>query len=187
MRRILTLAAIAVLVVALAAASPASAKQLRCGAYAKSDGSLAKSVVTSIAVVGMSCASGQTVANGYHGLIGAFKAYGFACVAAPGSPQAKGSVRCIKRHRRTTYNTAPLTDCSMTPGINANSAFQWSGPWTYNTGCPEAVSVFNTTTTTPDAPAGWTCSGDNLGDTSCVMQSGQTFDVVQWAPNAVPS
>jgi len=46
MRRILTLAAIAVLVVALAAASPASAKQLRCGAYAKSDGSLAKSVVT---------------------------------------------------------------------------------------------------------------------------------------------
>ena len=187
MRRILTVAAIAVFVVALAAASPASAKQVRCGAYAKSDGSLAKSVVTSIAVVGMSCASGQTVANGYHGLIGAFKAYGFACVAAPGSAQAKGSVRCIKRRRRTAYNTAPLTDCSMTPGINANSAFQWSGPWTYNTGCPEAVSVFNTTTTTPNAPAGWTCSGDNLGDTSCVMQSGQTFDVVQWAPNAVPS
>jgi len=91
MRRILTLAAIAVFVVALAAASPASAKQVRCGAYAKSDGSLAKSVVTSIAVVGMSCASGQTVANGYHGLIGAFKAYGFECVAAPGSAQAKGS------------------------------------------------------------------------------------------------
>ena len=41
MTRLLTLAAIAVLAVALAAASPASAKQLRCGAYAKSDGSLA--------------------------------------------------------------------------------------------------------------------------------------------------
>ena len=67
MRRILTLAAIAVLVVALAAASPASAKQVRCGAYAKSDGSLANSVMTNIAVVGMSCAAGQTVANGYHG------------------------------------------------------------------------------------------------------------------------
>ena len=47
--------------------------------------------------------------------------------------------------------------------------------------------MFNTTTTTPNAPEGWTCSGDNLGDTSCVMRSGQTFDVVQWAPNAVPS
>jgi hypothetical protein len=58
-------------------------------------------------------------------------------------------VRCVKRHRRTTYNTGPLTDCSMTPGINANSAFQWSGPWIYNTGCPEAVSVFNTATTPP--------------------------------------
>jgi hypothetical protein len=120
--------------------------------HAKSDGSLADSVVTNIAVVGMSYAAGQTVANGYHGLIGSFKAYGFACVAAPGSPQSRGSVRCVKRRRRTTYNTALLTDCSMTPGINSNSAFQWSGPWTYNTGCPEAVSVFNTTTTTPNAP-----------------------------------
>ena len=73
MRWILAVAAIAVLAVALAAASPASAKQLRCGAYAKNDGSLATSVVTNIAVVGMSCAAGQTVANGYHGLIGSFK------------------------------------------------------------------------------------------------------------------
>jgi len=71
MTRILTIAAIAVLALSLAAA--ASARQLRCGAYARSDGSLADSVVTSIAVVGMSCASGQTVANGYHGLIGSFK------------------------------------------------------------------------------------------------------------------
>jgi len=62
-----------------------------------------------------------------------------------------------------------------------------SGPWIYNTGCPEAVSVFNTATTTPSAPAGWTCSGDNFADTSCVMQSGNTFDVVQWAPTSVPS
>jgi len=47
--------------------------------------------------------------------------------------------------------------------------------------------VFNITITIFNVLAGWTCSGDNLGDTSCVMQSGQTFDVVQWAPNAVPS
>jgi hypothetical protein len=185
MRWILALPAIAVLAVSLAAASPASAK--RCGAYAKSDGSLAESVVTNIAVIGMSCAAGQTVANGYHGLIGSFKAYGFACVALQGSPQSRGSVRCVKRRRRTTYKTALLTDCSMTPGINANSAFQWSGPWTYNTGCPEAVSVFNTTTTTPNASPGWTCSNTNLGGDSCVMRSGETFDVVQWAPHAIPS
>ena len=36
-------------------------------------------------------------------------------------------------------------------------------------------------------PPGWTCSGDNLGDTSCVMRSGNSFDVVQWAPTSVPS
>jgi hypothetical protein len=184
--RIFTLAAVAVVAVALGAASPASAKRLRCGSYAKSDGSLADSVVTNIAVVGMSCAAGQTVANGYHGLIGSFKAYGFACVGAQGSPQSTGSVRCVKRRRRTTYSTAALTDCSMTPGINANSAFQWYGPWTYNTGCPEAVSVFNTTTTTPNAPPGWTCSNTNLGGNSCVMRSGTTFDVVQWAPTTIP-
>jgi hypothetical protein len=41
MTRLLTLAGIDVLAVALVAASSASAKQLRCGAYAKSDGSLA--------------------------------------------------------------------------------------------------------------------------------------------------
>jgi len=79
--------------------------------------------VTSIAVVGMSCAAGQTVANGYHGLIGSFKAYGFACVAAQGSPQSRGSVRCVKRHRRTTYNTAPPTDSSMTPGSTPTRRF----------------------------------------------------------------
>jgi hypothetical protein len=123
--RILTLAAIAVLAVSLAAASAAPARQLRCGAYAKSDGSLADSVVTSIAVVGMSCASGQTVANGYHGLIGSFKAYGFAVCGRPGLAAIEGVGAGVKRHRRTTYNTAPLTDCSMTPGIHANSAFQW--------------------------------------------------------------
>jgi len=137
--------------------------------------------------VGMSCAAGQTVANGYHGLIGSFKAYGFACVAAQGSPQSRGSVRCVKRHRRTTYNTAPPTDCSMTPGINTNSAFQWSGPWTYNTGCPEAVSVFNTTTTTPSAPQAGRARATTSADTSCVMRSGNTFDVVQWAPTSVAS
>jgi hypothetical protein len=38
MRRIRTLAANAVFVVGLTAASPASAKQLRCGVYANSDG-----------------------------------------------------------------------------------------------------------------------------------------------------
>jgi hypothetical protein len=95
-------------------------------------------------------------------------------------------VRCVKRRRLTAYKTAPLTDCSMTPGINGNSGAQWSGPWTYNTDCAQAVSVFNATTTTT-APPGWTCSNTNLGGNSCVMPAGTTFDVVQWAPTAIPS
>jgi hypothetical protein len=105
-------------------------------------------VVTSIAVVAMPCASAQTGANGYHGLIGSFKAYGFACVR-PGLAAIEGVGAVRKAPPADDLQHRPADRLFDDPRDHANSAFQWSGPWTYNTGCPEAVSVFNTATTPP--------------------------------------
>jgi hypothetical protein len=52
------LSLVAVVTVALVVAAPAAAKSKACGAYSKSDGSLADGVVTNISVVGTSCAGG---------------------------------------------------------------------------------------------------------------------------------
>src|SRR5215212_5386244 len=113
------IAVIALAAVALFVVPASAAKVQRCGPYSKDDGSLADGVVLNIKVVGMSCKTGQTVANGYHGVVGPFKAYGFMCLAqqAGNPPQQAGSVRCVKGPRRMSYANGPMNDCSTTPGI----------------------------------------------------------------------
>jgi hypothetical protein len=196
---LLSLAALAFLIApAASATAKAKPRLVKCGSYTKSDGSLADSVVTDIKVVGMSCAAGQTVANGYSGLVGNFTTHGFKClgVQANAPPQQAGSVRCVKGRKRMSYDNAPMTDCSTTPGIITQPGQPYLGPWTYNAGCDDAVAVINAGANgngTPPLPAGWTCQGNNasgfVAGSSCNMRSGPTWEVVQWnyANASVPS
>ncbi|MFL5858419.1 MAG: hypothetical protein ACJ76Q_01055 [Solirubrobacteraceae bacterium] len=193
------IAVIALAAVALFAVPASAAKVQRCGPYSKNDGSLADGVVLNIKVVGMSCKTGQTVANGYHGVVGPFRAYGFKCLAqqAGNPPQQAGSVRCVKGPRRMSYANGPMNDCSTTPGILVpqSTATPISGPWTYNTDCATAVTVVNAGdgATSPVSP-GWTCvdnAGSNNADVAnpggyCIMPTESSYDVVQWNDNVAP-
>jgi hypothetical protein len=184
------MALLALAAFALLAAPASAAKLTSCGNYARNDGSLADGVVLKIKVVGMSCRTGQVVANGYHGLIGPFKAYGFKCDAqqAGDPPQQAGSVRCVKGRQRMSYQNGPMTDCSTTPGVLVpqGTGTPISGPWTYNTDCQTAVMVVNSAAGEGPAPAGWTCADNTDTDDpagSCIMASGTAYDVVQWDDN----
>jgi hypothetical protein len=186
----------AVVAVALVVAAPAAAKSKSCGSYSKNDGSLADGVVTKISVVGLSCAGGQKVAGRYTGAVGKFKAAGFSCLAyqAGNPPQQAGTVKCTKRREVVRYRNAPMTDCSTAPGIIVppGTGTAISGPWTYGTDCPTAVTVVNAAdaaTTNPPLPPGWTCN-DNTSTVAtggwCSMPTGTTYDVVQWNDNVEP-
>jgi hypothetical protein len=181
--------AIAALLLALVAAAPAAAKVgfKSCGPYAKNDGSLADGIVTGVKVLRTSCPGAQKIAGRYTGQVGSFNTTGFACLAYQGSPSQTGLVQCRKRREVIRYNTATLTDCSTSPGINvpASTGTPISGPWTYNTDCATAVTVVNAATVGP-GPSGWTCQ-DNSSTVAtggyCNMPSGTTYMVVQWNDN----
>jgi hypothetical protein len=176
MCRIALVALVALVALAMAAVPASAAKTKSCGNYAKNDGSLADGVVLKIKVVGMSCRAGQTVANGYSGITGTFKAYGFKCLGVPSEnpPQKPGLVRCVKDRKRVSYNNGPMVDCSNAPGIVQQVGPPLVGPWTYNASCTDAVTLVNGGTVT-----GWNCPGTNVAQ-FCNMKSGKTWEVVQW-------
>jgi hypothetical protein len=174
--------AVALLMAALVAA-PASAKTKKCGAYSKDDGSLASQVVTNIKVSGGSCSTGDTVAFGYQGQLGSFKASGYKCTAYQGSDGPPGSATCKKSDRKVTYTTGNMTSCDGSIPFVA-------GVYTYNTACPQAVALVtalqNASSGSSVSVMGFTCNTNTFADStklfpaaSCAMASGETYDVVQ--------
>jgi hypothetical protein len=185
---LLSLAALALL-----AAPAGAAKRHSCGSYPKGDGSPAAGIVTRISVTGASCGAAQRVAGDYSGITGKFRSGAYGCVGVqPTYPAGMlGSVRCAKRGVKLSYRTAPMTDCSMTPGmlVPPLTGTPILGPWSYNTDCATAVNIANAATgASGSLPPDWAC-GDNTAssfdpsETSgyCHAPSGTTYDVVQWA------